>query len=224
MIGEPFETIISVTVLSICLGAHGLIIVLSIVGLLCKPIAGSLHTLLKMQFSSVLLSRVLWLPQQLANILFPWIYICGDSPDSIEETPFTPSRLLMIHTVWALSSVGLWVGATIFYTSVVLVALWQNVLGTSIQHIFMSNADVSDIYIIMVLYFGLFAILSFRVWARSVRSALDHYQYVSNLENAAFIDDTDHYLSPFRNATLWAFMTPPIGIGGAILALALLPS
>ena len=212
MTSEPFASIAIGTFAAVIVGTHGVLILLAVFGILLKPFAGRLQT-----------STIVWPLRHLSRLLFPWIYLCGESPAAISETPFRPSRLLLIHALWLFSSVGLWTAGTLFHIGAVFAALFPDVLGITVRHNNLTSGEMAAGYAILAFSFGIFAVWSFTVWLRSLRRSSDHFQYVRNVENHVRVDDPDQYLAPFKRATLWSFASLPIYFVIAVLSLALFP-
>ena len=192
---EPFQTYAAVVVGTIVLGSHGIIYLLSIVGLLLRPF---------------------W--RQPVAFLYPWVRLSSETPDDIARTPFRPSRLLLIHALWLANSVILWVGMTLYILVIALNELFPDVFGLAVvQHGLKIPAWIG--YIIVAMYTGVFASLSSLMWFGSLRRSLAHFRRMNSVRSGEDLDDAGHYLAPFRKATGWAFATLPIYIG--LLALIL---
>ena len=204
--------------LAIVGGSHGLIYLLSIVGMLLRPFSRLLLGFSVREPSSLPASIVMWCVRNLAVLLYPWMHLWTPSPSDIARTPFRPSKLLLIHSLWLFSSVGLWVGFILYLAVLALAYLFRNVLEID-PRTYDTNTHPAGTVVIF-LYLAVFAAWSSWVWIRSLHRSRVHYESVTSVDKAGGRDDAGHYLSPFRNATVWAFATLPIMLGGAILALA----
>lgn len=193
---EPFQTYALATLGAVVGGSHGTIFLLSIVGLLLRP---------------------LW--RQPIALIYPWVWLTAENPDDIARTPLRPSRLLFIHMLWFTSSVGLWVGFTLIWLVRVLNELFPDVFG--LDPFFMWGMNVSAWLGLSVeaMYMGAFASWSSWTWVRSLRSSLVHFRRM----NGGDLDDAGHYLAPFRKATAWAYATLPIFIGVVVLDIIMFP-
>ena len=193
---EPMRTYALIALGSIVGGSHGIIYLLSILGLLLRPF---------------------W--RQPVTFLYPWVRLSSETIDDITRTPFRPSRLLLIHTLWLSSSVGLWVGATLSLVVFTLNELLPDVFGLeAAPHELKIPALIG--YTVLGMYTGVFAYWSSLMWFASLRRSLAHFRHMNSVRDDGGIDDTEHYLAPFRKATAWAFATLPIYIG--LLALILI--
>ena len=193
---EPMRTYALIALGSIVGGSHIIIYLLSIVGLLLRP---------------------LW--RQPVAFLYPWVRLTAETPDDITRTPLRPSRLLLIHTLWLSSSVGLWVGATLSLVVFTLNELFPDVFGLEAAPPEMKIPALIG-YTVLGMYTGVFAYWSSLMWLGSLRRSLAHFRHMNSVRDDGGIDDTEHYWAPFRKATAWAFATLPIYIG--LLALILI--
>ena len=190
---EPFRTYALIALGSIVGGSHIIIYLLSILGLLLRPF---------------------W--RQPVAFLYPWVRLTAETPDDITRTPFRPSRLLLIHTLWLSSSVGLWVGITLFLVVSAVAELFPDVIGlNATQHGVKIPAWIGAT--IAAMYAGAFASLSSLMWFGSLRRSLAHFRHMHSVGDGGGIDVAEHYLAPFRKATWWAFATLPIYIGLGVL-------
>ena len=197
---EPFQTYALIALGSIVGASHGIIYLLSIVGLLLRP---------------------LW--RQPVALFYPWVYLFK-TPEGSTRTPFSPSSLLFIHALWLLSSVGLWVGITLFGLVSVLNELFPDVFGLDLFMMWGMRVPAWLGFIISAMYTGVFASLSSWMWLRSLRSSLAHFGRMNGVGNGGgSLDDAGHYLAPFRKATAWASATLPIFIGLIVLDVAMFP-
>ena len=200
---EPFQTYALIALGSIVGASHGIIYLLSIVGLLLRP---------------------LW--RQPVAFLYPWVRLTAETPDDITRTPFRPSRLLLIHTLWLSSSVGLWVVATLWGIVGALADIFPDVFGidvTQSSRPYISGFQDWIYFIISAMYTGVFAYWSSLMWFGSLRRSLAHFRYMNSVRDGGGLDDVGHYLAPFRKATGWALPTLPIYIGLLVLTLVFYP-
>ena len=190
---EPFRTYALIALGSIVGGSHIIIYLLIILGLLLKPF---------------------W--RQPVAFLYPWVRLTAETLEDVTRTPFRPSRLLLIHTLWLSSSVGLWVGITLFLVVSAVAELFPDVIGlNATQHGVKIPAWIGAT--IAAMYAGAFASLSSLMWFGSLRRSLAHFRRMNSVRSGEDIDDAGHYLAPFRKATWWAFATLPIYIGLGVL-------
>ena len=190
---EPFRTYALIALGSIVGGSHIIIYLLSILGLLLRPF---------------------W--RQPVAFLYPWVRLTAETPDDITRTPLRPSRLLLIHTLWLSSSVGLWVGITLFLVVSAVAELFPDVIGlNATQHGVKIPAWIGAT--IAAMYAGAFASWSSLMWFGSLRRSLAHFRHMNSVGDGGRIDVAEHYLAPFRKATWWAFATLPIYIGLVVL-------
>lgn len=180
-------------------GSHGIIYLLSIVGLLLRPF---------------------W--RRPVAFLYSWVYLFK-SPGGSARTHFSLSGLLLIHALWLLSSVGLWVGVTLSGLVSVLNELFPDLFG--LDPFFMWGMRVPAWLGISIetVYVGAFAALSSWMWLRSLRSSLAHFRLTNDIENRGSLDDARHHLAPLRKATAWASATLPILIGLIVLDIVMFP-
>ena len=197
---EPFRTYALIAVGLVVGGSHGVIFLLSIVGLLLRP---------------------LW--RQPIAVFYPWVRLTAENPDDIARTPLRPSRLLFIHMLWFTSSVGLWVGITLFGLVRILNELFPAVFGLDPFVMWGMKVPAWLGFSIEAMYTGAVASLSSWMWARSLRRSLAHYRRMNGIEHGGGVDDAGHYLAPFRKATVWAYATLPIFIGFAVLDIIMFP-
>ena len=190
---EPMRTYALIALGSIVGGSHGIIYLLSILGLLLRPF---------------------W--RQPVAFLYPWVRLSSETIDDITGTPFRPSRLLLIHTLWLSSSVGLWVGMALLMVVFTLAELFPDVIGlNATQHGVKIPAWIGAT--IAAMYAGAFASWSSLMWFGSLRRSLAHFRHMNSVGDGGGIDVAEHYLAPFRKATWWAFATLPIYIGLGVL-------
>ena len=190
---EPFRTYALIALGSIVGGSHIIIYLLSIVGLLLRPF---------------------W--RQPKAFLYPWVRLYSETLEDVTRTPFRPSRLLLIHTLWLSSSVGLWVGITLFLVVSAVAELFPDVIGlNATQHGVKIPAWIGAT--IAAMYAGAFASWSSLMWFGSLHRSLAHFRHMNSVGDGGGIDVAEHYLAPFRKATWWAFATLPIYIGLGVL-------
>ena len=140
-------------------------------------------------------------------------------PRDLVRTPFRPSKLLLIHMLWFTSSVGLWVGMSLFLVAHAFATLFPGIAGID-----SSNDRTSPLaFPVILTYTGSFAVWSSWIWIRSLRRSLASFRHANNVGNSGGSDDPGHYLAPFKSATRWAFGTPPIYIGLAVLGFFFFP-
>ena len=210
---EPFLTYAAVVVGTVVLGSHGLIYLLSIAGLLLRPFSRTLWDYSSQRPSSLSASAVV--------LLYPWIHLWGKPPRDIARTPFRPSRLLIIHTLWLINSVGLWVGVVLYFIVIAVAVLFPETVGLDInRNTFWGWPQ----FLLISLYVGIIAAWSSLVWSRSLRRSLAHFRHMNSVENDGSFDAPGHYLTPFRKATKWAFATVPFYIGLVVLVLVTHPA
>ena len=118
---EPFQTYATVVVGTVILGSHGIIYLLSIVGLLLRPFSQTLWDFSYRRRPSLPASSVVF--------LYPWIHLWGKPPRDIARTPFRPSRLLLIHSLWLINSVGLYVGTILYLVVMALAYQFPDISG-----------------------------------------------------------------------------------------------
>ena len=197
---EPFRTYALIALGSIVGGSHIIIYLLSILGLLLRPF---------------------W--RQPVAFLYPWVRLTAETPDDITRTPLRPSRLLLIHTLWLSSSVGLWVGLTLFSVVSALNELFPDVFGLDVYQLHGLKMPAWIGYTVLAMYAGVFASWSSWMWLGSLRRSLAHFRHMNSVRDGGGLDDAEHYLAPFRNATGWAFATLPIYIGLVVLVILVFP-
>ena len=217
---EPFQTYAAVVVATVVLGSHVVIYLLSIVGLLLRPFSRILWDFSRRRHSSLAASAVVF--------LYPWIHLWGKPPRDITRTPFRPSKLLLIHTLWFINSVGLWVASTLAALVGALNELFPDVLGLDVYDLHGLKMPAWIGFTVLGMYTGAFALWSSLVWFGSLRRSLAHFKYMNGVEFSGDFDDTghywaSHYWAPFRKATKWAFMTLPIYIGLLVLVVLVFP-
>ena len=192
---EPFRTYALIVLGSTTGVSHAIIMFLRITGLLLRPF---------------------W--QQPVALLYPWVYMWGDPPRDLARTPFRPSKLLLIHTLWFTSSVGLWVGLSLIMLGLTFAYLFPGISGIE-RH----RSDGTEVGLpfglLLVMWFVIFAVWSSRMWLDSLRRSLAHFRHMKEGGNDGGCDGAEHHLAPFRKSTKWAFATLPIYIGWAALAL-----
>ena len=197
---EPFRTYVSVTVWTILLGSHGVIYLLRMVGLMVRPF---------------------W--RHPVAFLYPWVRLLSESPSDISKTPFRPSKLLLIHMLWLTSSVGLWVGHSLYFSVLALNDLFPDIVGLEVTLRHGLRVPLWMAYITLAIYAGVFALWSSLMWIGSMRRSLAHFRHMNSIENGENIDDAGLYLAPFRKATGWAFAALPIYIGLAVVGIFVAP-
>ena len=197
---EPFRAYALITLWSIVGVSNAIIYLLSIVGLLLRPF---------------------W--RQPVAFLYPWVRLSAKTPDDIAGTPLSPSRLFFIHTLWFLSSVGLWVGLTLYLVVSALNELFPDRVGLDVFYMHGMRVSAWIGFTVLAMYTGAFALWSSWMWHLSLRRSLLHFRYMNRVENGGGLDDPGHYLGPFRKATGWAFMTLPIYIGYVVVGIIVFP-
>lgn len=197
---EPFLTYAAVGVGTVVLGSHGIIYLLSIVGLLLRPF---------------------W--HQPVAFFYPWVRLTAESPDDIAKTPFKPSRLLLIHALWLVNSVGLWVGYTLYALVGAINEIFPDVVGLDVYDLHGLRMPAWIGFTVLAIYVGMFASLSSWMWVRSLRRSLAHYRRMYDVRDSGSLEDPGHYLAPFRKTAAWAVMTLPISIGLLVLVVLVFP-
>lgn len=195
--------------------SHGIIYVLSIVGLLLIPFSRILWDFSSQRPSSLSASIVVWCLRRAVLFLYPWIHLWGKPPSDITRTPFGPTTFslvytLLVHILWLTSSVGFW-------TYVALYSIVQ-----LLTEGFVDNRPALVIFI--MIYLGVFAASSLLMWLLSLRGSLVHLWRMNSARDGGDLDDARHYLAPFRKATVWAFVSLPIFFGWIVLAFAADPT
>ena len=199
--------------------SHLIVYLLSFVGLLIRALQTSYDFLCRRQPSSMPASAVVWCLRRTVLFLYPWIYLWDKPPPDITRTPFrSPKSLLihvlLVHTLWLTSSVGLWALSTLASVKEVL------------PFISPAFGPITDpefrvvVLILMVIYAGVFAASSSLMWLLSLGGSLVHLRRMNSVRDGGDLDDARHYLAPFRKATVWAFASLPIFLGYAVLSLA----
>ena len=141
-------------------------------------------------------------------------------PDDIARTPFKPSKLLLIHALWLINSVGLYV----VFALISGVGLVVSVLAEMLPGVFgldnVQQGYTAPVWVVaaaLTLYTGAFASFSSWMWFGSLRRSLAHFRHMNSVGDSGINDAAGHYLAPFRKATGWAFATLPIYIGLVVL-------
>ena len=210
---EPFRTYVSVIAWTIGFGSHGLIYLLSIVGILLRPLSRILWDLSRRQPSSLPASAAVWCVRQFVVFIYPWLHLGGKTPSGIARTPFRPSRLLLIHMLWLTSSVGFWVGHSLYLSVIALNDLFPDIVGLKANLIYGARVPVWMADTILAVYASVFALLMSWIWLGSLRRSLAHFRHMNSVGNGDYINAAGHYLAPFQKATGWAFASLPIYIG-----------
>ena len=185
--------------LAVVVGAHGIVYLLSLVGLLLRPF---------------------W--RKPVAFLYPWVYLFKH-PGASSRTHLSRSGLLFGHALWLLSSVVLWLVITLSGLVGVLNELFPHVVG--LDPFFMWGMRVPAWLGISIqsMYIGAFAALSSWMWLRSLRSSLAHSRRMNDARDGGGLDDARHHVTPFRKATAWASATLPILIGLIVLDVVMFP-
>ena len=197
---EPFRTYVTATVYTITFGSHGIIYLLSIVGLLLRPF---------------------W--RQPVGFLYPWVRLSAKTPHDISRTPFSPSSLLLIHMLWLTSSVGLWVGYSLYVSVLALNTLFPDTVGLEVQMRHGLRVPLWMAHAILAMYAGVFASWSSWMWVRSLRLSLAHYRRINGVRDGGGLVDPGHYFAPFKRAAVWAYATLPIFIGLIVVGIFVAP-
>ena len=197
---EPFRTYALIALGSIVGGSHGIIYLLSIVGLLLRPF---------------------W--RQPVAFLYPWVGLSFETHGDITKTSFSFSSLLLIHMLWLTSSVGLWVGLSLYFSVLALNELFPGVVGLEVIMQHGLRVPAWMVSTVLAMYAGVFASVSSLMWLGSLRRFLTNFRRMNSARDGEVIDDAGHYFSPFRKATAWAFATLPIYIGLVVVVVIIAP-
>ena len=206
---QPFRTYAAIVVYTIIFGSHGLIYFLSIVGLLLRPFSRNLWNFSSRQPSSLPASAVVWCVRQPVVFLYPWMRLTAETPGDFTRTPFRPSRLLLIHALWLINSVGFWVGITLFHVVSALNEVFPDVVGLKVLMMHGLKVPAWMVFTVLAMYAGVFALWSSLTWLGSLRRSLAHFRHMNSEGNGGDPDDAGHYLAPFRRATGWPSLHCP---------------
>ncbi len=203
--------------------SYVIIYLLSFVGLLIRALQTSWDFSCRRQPSSMPASAVVWCLRRAVLFLYPWIYPWDKSPGDVAGTPFrSPKSLLihvlLVHTLWLTSSVGLWALFTLAAVKEVLPFI-SPAFGPITEPEFRVV-----VLILMVIYAGVFAASSALMWLLSLRRSLSHFRYMNSVRDGGDLDDARHYLAPFRKTAIWAFASLPIFFVYVVLAFAAAPT
>ncbi len=199
LLNETLLTYALVMFFIIFFGSHTIIFLLSMVGLLLRPFS-----------------------RQPVALLYPWVRLSAENPDDISETPFRPSRLLLVHTLWFMSSVVVWVGLTLICLDIVLNELFPSLVDIEDYSVYGMRVSASIGYTILAMYASVFALWSSRMWVRSLSQSLAYYRRMNGVRDGG-LDDPGHYLAPFRKTSKWAIATWPLLFGFGVLAFTMFP-
>ena len=196
---ESFLSNVLVVLAVVVGGSHGIIYLLSIVGLLLRPF---------------------W--RRPVTLLYPWVFLTKPL-DDIAKTPFRPSNFLLIHALWLTSSVSLWVGFTLYGVVIALNEIIPDVVGLDPHTQWGMRVPAWLGLSIEAMYLGLFASLSSWMWLRSLRSSRAQFRRMNGVKDDGGHVGVVHYLAPFRKATIWATAALPIFIGLLVLDIVMFP-
>lgn len=147
----------------------------------------------------------------------------GQSPSDITGTHYRPSKLLLIHALWLMSSVVIWVGVTLFTLDIALNELFPDLVGIEDYGTYGMRVSAPIGYTILAVYSGASATWTSWMWIRSLHRSLAHFRCMNGVRDGGVIDDSGHHLAPFRKATGWAIATWPLLLGYGVLTFVMFP-